>query len=178
MHVWTCLSCLHVNIRNVTHARVSLYYSLLACGLWLRLIEDTTPARGALASALATRTFAGSIIFKIDIEGAEYMVIDEMVSSGKVCEYARRGYAVVIVLEEHVKSIGGAFLEHRRRHEGNKWKLIACNVTLVLRAAPLGRSAASTRATTAATGRGRASTAAARRGHAQTAAAPRHIIIG
>ena len=25
-------------------------------GLWLRLIEDTTPARGALASALATRT--------------------------------------------------------------------------------------------------------------------------
>ena len=24
-------------------------------GLWLRLIEDTTPARGALASALATR---------------------------------------------------------------------------------------------------------------------------
>ena len=27
-------------------------------GLWLRLIEDTTPARGALASALATRMAA------------------------------------------------------------------------------------------------------------------------
>ena len=27
-------------------------------GMWVRLIEDTTPARGALASALATRTVA------------------------------------------------------------------------------------------------------------------------
>ena len=58
MHVWTCLSCLHVNIRNVTHARISPYCSLSWHGLWLRLIEDTTPARGALASALATRMAA------------------------------------------------------------------------------------------------------------------------
>jgi hypothetical protein len=29
-------------------------------GLWLRLIEDTTTARGALASALATRTSKGT----------------------------------------------------------------------------------------------------------------------
>ena len=72
MHVWTCPSCPHINIRNITHARVSLYTAPSWHGLWLRLIENTTPARGALASALATRSKFGKVAGYSSVKSIEH----------------------------------------------------------------------------------------------------------
>ena len=42
---------------------------------------------------------------KMDVEGAEYMVLDELASSGTACEYTRLGYAFFMIMETHSRRV-------------------------------------------------------------------------
>mmetsp|Transcript_3075 Transcript_3075/g.6586 ORF Transcript_3075/g.6586 Transcript_3075/m.6586 type:complete len:93 (-) Transcript_3075:1124-1402(-) len=48
---------------------------------------------------------AGTIMVKMDVEGAEYMVLDELASSGTACEYTRLGYAFFMIMETHSRRV-------------------------------------------------------------------------
>ena len=47
----------------------------------------------------------GSLLVKIDIEGAEYSVLKELEASGVICDYVRRGNNATLIVEYHQRLI-------------------------------------------------------------------------
>jgi len=61
------------------------------------------PTKPGVKTHTADRTNGGSghLILKIDIEGGEYGVLRESLESGMLCDYAKRGNRVDLVVEFH-----------------------------------------------------------------------------
>mmetsp|Transcript_43269 Transcript_43269/g.135468 ORF Transcript_43269/g.135468 Transcript_43269/m.135468 type:complete len:345 (-) Transcript_43269:132-1166(-) len=71
------------------------------------------------------------LIVKMDVEGAEYPVLDEIVKSGVACAYAGLGNHFVLFYEEHRNSLQGAFAEYRGKvYRENLDALTACGVKI------------------------------------------------
>lgn len=47
----------------------------------------------------------GTLIVKMDVEGAEYLVIKELAKSNILCDYIKMGNKVVLIVEMHHNSI-------------------------------------------------------------------------
>jgi len=95
---------------------------------------STLAKRTALAykpDATAEEQTGGLIIIKMDVEGAEYQVLKEVAASGVLCDLAKKGNRVVMIVEYHNMSITDA--EERRREQSGveeaKQKLAECGVS-------------------------------------------------
>mmetsp|Transcript_2396 Transcript_2396/g.10193 ORF Transcript_2396/g.10193 Transcript_2396/m.10193 type:complete len:342 (-) Transcript_2396:298-1323(-) len=70
-------------------------------------------------------------IIKMDVEGAEYPVLDELVKSGVACAFVKQGNALTIIYEAHYNSLQGAFEQFRGDvYRRNIRALRACGVKL------------------------------------------------
>jgi hypothetical protein len=59
----------------------------------------------------------GLIIVKIDVEGAEYQVLKEAAATGVLCDFAKKGNRIVMIVEYHHNSITDP-AERRREKAG------------------------------------------------------------
>jgi Methyltransferase FkbM domain len=57
----------------------------------------------------------GLIIVKMDVEGAEYQVLKEVAASGVLCDLAKQGNRIVMIVEYHNMSITNG--DERRREK-------------------------------------------------------------
>lgn len=72
----------------------------------------------------------GLMIIKMDVEGAEYQVLKEAAASGVLCDLAKKGNRIVMIVEYHNMSITDA-AERRREKSGAeeaRQKLEACGI--------------------------------------------------
>ena len=72
----------------------------------------------------------GLLIIKMDVEGAEYQVLKEAAASGVLCELAKKGNRIVLIVEYHNNSITDP-AERRREKMGAeeaKQTLALCGV--------------------------------------------------
>ena len=90
----------------------------------------STPVTGVRLSSLVRKTMlpfkpgatdkdktGGTLIVKMDVEGAEYQVLKEIAESGVLCDYVAMGNKVVMIVEFHNMSITDP-LERRREKTG------------------------------------------------------------
>jgi hypothetical protein len=57
------------------------------------------------AEATEQEKEAGTLIVKMDVEGAEYMIIKDVAQSNVLCDYIKLGNRVVMIVEMHNRSI-------------------------------------------------------------------------
>eukprot|EP00538_Stauroneis_constricta_P006758 CAMPEP_0119562754 /NCGR_PEP_ID=MMETSP1352-20130426/21433_1 /TAXON_ID=265584 /ORGANISM="Stauroneis constricta, Strain CCMP1120" /LENGTH=419 /DNA_ID=CAMNT_0007611217 /DNA_START=58 /DNA_END=1314 /DNA_ORIENTATION=+ len=75
-------------------------------------------------------TSGGTVIIKMDVEGAEYQVLKEVATSNMLCDYIKMGNTVVMVVEFHVNSISDE-AQRRQQMDGTdaaRDKLEGCGV--------------------------------------------------
>ena len=72
----------------------------------------------------------GVLIVKMDVEGAEYLIIKELAESNVLCDYISMGNKVVMIVEMHVNSITSREERQRLHHNFRpaKEKLEGCGV--------------------------------------------------
>jgi len=94
---------------------------------------STLVKRTALAykpGATPEEQTGGHIIIKMDVEGAEYQVFKEVAASGALCDLAKKGNQVVMIVEYHPTGITDE--EERAREmsgvEEAKQTLVECGV--------------------------------------------------
>lgn len=98
-------------------------------GITLSTMVSST-MRALQATATADEQTGGTLIIKMDVEGAEYQVLKEVAASGILCHLIDRGNTVIMIVEFHNMSITDA-TERRREKDGAeaaKQKLAACGV--------------------------------------------------
>lgn len=79
----------------------------------VRVTVDAFRVSAILREAMRPPFAGKKMLIKMDIEGAEYPVLDEMAASGVVCDFTRGGGTAAMVLETHQNSLQGAFAEFR-----------------------------------------------------------------
>ena len=92
------------------------------------------PVTGITLTTLLRNTLKpnGLAIIKIDIEGAEYPLMEEAVKSGVLCEFCKEKNATIsLVLEEHGHLLKGDAAENWKKMNGNE-KVRECGVDLNL----------------------------------------------
>ncbi len=92
------------------------------------LIKSTALAYKAYATA--EETTKGSLIIKMDVEGAEYQVLKEAASSGVLCDYIQKGNSVIMVVEFHEKAITDQeqLQDEKSGADDAKHALVSCGV--------------------------------------------------
>jgi hypothetical protein len=66
----------------------------------------------------------GSLIIKMDVEGAEYQVLREIYKSGILCDYIAKGNEVVMLVEFHGNEVILDDAEFKKLHAGTKKRLM------------------------------------------------------